>query len=111
MSSKSSSEEEYFAQIEAEKKVALREKMEAAAATKALEERRALHQNRCGRCGAEMKAEIFRGVEIDVCPECGTVLLDPGELEELTGGDHSGVIGTLTELFSFSRARKSSKKG
>jgi Zn-finger nucleic acid-binding protein len=109
MSSKSSSEEEYFAQIENEKKAALREKREADADAQALLERRALHQNHCGRCGAVMKTEIFRGVEIDVCPECGSVLLDPGELEELTGADQSGVIGTLTDLFSFSRQRKEKK--
>lgn len=106
MSQKSTPEEEYFARIEKEKKAALKEKLDAEAAAKAAEELKQLHYNRCGRCGNEMNTKIFKGVEIDVCPSCNAVLLDPGELEELVGEDQSGVVASLGELFRFSRAKK-----
>ncbi len=104
MSQKSTPEEEYFARIEAEKKAALKQKLEAEAEARAAEELKQLHYNRCGRCGNEMKSEVFKGVEIDICPVCKAVLLDPGELEELVGADQSGVIATISEFFSFSRS-------
>lgn len=39
-----------------------------------------------------MDTTIFKGVEIERCPSCGAVLLDPGELEELAGEDQSGFF-------------------
>ena len=105
-SSKQPQEEEYFKKIQAEKLEAIKARQESAAAAEAYEARKALHYNKCGRCGADMKARMFQGVEIDVCPECGTVLLDPGELETLAGEDHTGVINSVAEFFRFSSAKK-----
>jgi len=105
-SQKSTPEEEYFARIEQEKKAALREKLESEAADKEAMELRKRHYNRCGRCGHAMRPELFKGVEIDVCPACHAVLLDPGELEQLVGEDKSGVMDSLSELFKFSRSKK-----
>ena len=53
-----------------------------------------LHFHKCGKCGADMKTELFKGVEIERC-ECGAVLLDPGELEQLAGTDESGFFTAL----------------
>lgn len=103
MSNKSNPEEEYFARIEQEKKAALRTKLEAEAADQAAAELRKQHYNRCGRCGNMMTPKLFKGVEIDICPVCNAVLLDPGELEELVGQDKSGVMSTITELFNFKK--------
>ena len=66
-------------------------------------ERKALHAMRCGKCGGLLKPRPFRGIEIDVCEDCGVVLLDPGELEILAGKDETGVISSLASLFSFGR--------
>jgi Zn-finger nucleic acid-binding protein len=38
---------------------------------------------------------LFKGVEIEKCPDCGAVLLDPGELEQLAGKDESGFFADL----------------
>jgi Transcription factor zinc-finger len=91
-------EEEYFhkesqAQIEA-----LRARMGAEKAEKEKADQKALHAGHCGRCGSKMHPQPFKGVEIDVCPSCGAVLLDPGELETLAGDD-KGFFGGLSGLF------------
>ncbi len=102
--SKPSSEQEYFARQEADKLAALKEQLLQEAAEKAKIDRATLHHNKCGKCGADMKPRIFKGVEIDVCVECSAVLLDPGELEELAGTEDSGLVLTsLKELFHFTR--------
>lgn len=102
--SKSNPEEEYFKRQELQKLAALRAQQEEQNLEDALRERRELHYNRCGRCGDQMEPKIFQGVEIDICPSCGAVLLDPGELEELAGEDNSGVIGGIASFFSFSKS-------
>tara|TARA_B100000575_G_scaffold245566_1_gene210198 strand:+ start:37 stop:345 length:309 start_codon:yes stop_codon:yes gene_type:complete len=88
------SEEEYFHKQQQEQLAKLREiaamESEAAAAEAAKE----LHFHMCGKCGKPMKTEIFKGVEIERC-ECGAVLLDPGELEQLAGEDQSGFFSGL----------------
>lgn len=93
-------EAEYFAKEDREKITKLKEKWEAEAAKKALEERRDLHHNKCGKCGGDMKTVPFRGVEIEICGDCGAVLLDPGELEELAGKDEGGLLTGMFSIFS-----------
>ena len=103
MSGKHDQVEEYFHRQDKEKIQALKDKMakeEAAAAAKA---QRDLHYLFCGKCGNKMDTQIFKGVEIEVCPACKAVLLDPGELEELVGRDESHGIKTLAEFFNFAR--------
>lgn len=103
MSSKNDQEEDYFARLEREKTERLKDKLDSEAANKAAAERKALHAGHCGRCGGPFKVHLFKGVDIDICEDCGAVLLDPGELEELAGKDNSGVLSTIGELFNFSR--------
>lgn len=102
MSDKHDQEDDYFARIDREKKAALKAKLEAEAAEKALEDRKQLHHLKCGKCGGDMAPRLFKGVEIDVCGDCGSVLLDPGELEELAG-EEGTILQGLAELFSFSK--------
>ena len=42
-----------------------------------------------------METKLFKGVEIEICPNCGAVLLDPGELEQLAGKDESSFFASL----------------
>lgn len=93
-------EEEYFAKEDREKIAQLKKVWQAEAATKALAERRDLHFNKCGKCGAGMETVPFRGIEIEVCPECGAVLLDKGELQTLAGDDRSGILTGLFSIFN-----------
>jgi predicted RNA-binding Zn-ribbon protein involved in translation (DUF1610 family) len=95
-----SEENKYFEKLEAEKRARMAKERKAQREAEALAARKAAHWNRCGKCGAEMDTRVFRGVEIEVCPECGAVLLDRGELEALAGQDKSGVFQHLRELFT-----------
>lgn len=88
-------EEEYFAREDREKLAKLKAKADAEAAEKALADRKVLHHHKCGKCGAGMNTRPFRGIEIEICGECGAVLLDPGELEQLAGEDQGGVMRGL----------------
>jgi ribosomal protein S27E len=92
-------EDDYFARLELEKKRKLREELRAREEEDAVEARKALHDNKCGKCGDEMTTVPFRGVEIEICPGCGAVLLDPGELEQLAGTDNGGAISSFFETF------------
>ena len=101
MSDHSSPEEKYFARLDAEKKERLASQLADADAIKHAAELKDLHYMHCGKCGQEMITTNFKGVEIEVCPGCGAVLLDPGELEELAGDDRSGLVRTLGSLLNF----------
>ena len=99
-------EDEYFHREEKEKLARLKAKAEAEANQAALKARREAHWNKCGKCGADMHAQLFKGIEIEICSECGAVLLDPGELESLAGQDQSGVFQTIGDLFNFSKRKR-----
>ena len=90
--SKKQADDDYFVRLEAEKIAKLKAKEEAEAEAQAKVERKELHHHKCGKCGGDMNTVTFRGVEIEVCPDCGAVLLDNGELETLAGQDNSGVL-------------------
>ena len=92
-------EDEYFARREQEKRAALAARLKDEKAAEERQARQVLHYHKCGKCGMDMETRVFRGVEIEICPECGAVLLDPGELEALAGGDKSGIFKAFGELF------------
>lgn len=93
-------EEEYFAKQDREKLAKLKAEQAAKDAATALVERRELHHHKCGKCGADMDTHPFRGVEIEICPECGAVLLDNGELEKLAGTDEGGMLSKMLSIFN-----------
>ncbi len=101
MSDKVPVEEEYFARLDKEQSAKMREILAIEKAKSAREERQKLHYMRCGKCGGEMNTHAFRGVDVDICGECGAVLLDPGELQTLAGEDQSGVLDGIKQLFRF----------
>jgi Zn-finger nucleic acid-binding protein len=48
-----------------------------------------------------MDTKRFKGIEIEICGNCGAVLLDPGELEALAGEDKHSVVEMIGGLFGF----------
>ncbi len=94
----------YFAKLDQENKQKLAAQVQAEREQAEREARKKLHAGHCGKCGGTLVPEVFRGVEIDVCAGCHSVLLDPGELQELAGPDESGVIATLAGLFGARRS-------
>lgn len=92
-------EEDYFRKLDQEAKAKLKAKMDEQQAQASLAERRALHHLKCGKCGADMKSQVFRGLQIEVCTECGSVLLDPGELQTLAGADSTATFSSFFSMF------------
>ena len=91
-SDKSPAEEEYFARLEREALAKAQAENAAKAVVAARAALKDLHANKCGKCGGTLSPRDFQGVEIDVCGDCQSVLLDPGELETLAGKDSGGIF-------------------
>lgn len=75
----SRNEEDYFHQKDMELIKELRARRVAARKDS---ERRS-HFMKCPKCGFDLKAVRTHHVEVDVCPNCGGMWLDPGELDVL----------------------------
>jgi hypothetical protein len=95
-------EDEYFHRLEREKLTKLKASATEKKAEEDAAERKALHFHHCGKCGSKMDTTSYKGVEIEVCPGCGAVLLDPGELQQLAGEDESGFFKALSHFFQMS---------
>jgi uncharacterized protein len=96
----SSSEEEYFAREDAEKKrkLALARVKELAAAER--KQLRELHHMRCPKCGMELSTIAYSGVEVDKCWSCHGIWLDDGELEKIAGKDKEGYWSRMFKFFA-----------
>jgi uncharacterized protein len=97
-------EDDYFHKLDQEAKAKLKARLEAEKAIADREARRELHYFKCGKCGADMKTETFRGLAIEVCTECSAVLLDPGELQTLAGSDDTAVFSSFFSMFGGRRS-------
>ena len=56
--------------------------------------RRYIHlvQLPCAKCGQRMEATLLQGIEIEVCPDCGGIYLDAGELQKIMDEKKWGPI-------------------
>ena len=98
----SSTEEEYFAREDIEKKRKLALQQAEAMAAKQREELKQLHYMKCPKCGMDLQTLKRGDVEIDSCFNCHGVWLDSGELERVMaqGNEQSGkVMGAVLNLF------------
>ena len=75
----SHNEDEYFLKHDADLVKELRAKRDAERVTA---ERRS-HLMKCPKCGADLKEVGREHVAVDVCPDCGGMWLDAGELDML----------------------------
>lgn len=94
----SENEQEYFARVEAQKRLEAQVKR---AAEKAVEEKqrlKQLHFMHCPKCGTELHAENLEGVAVDICPGCRGIFLDDGELAKLTERP-KGLLTKVRRLF------------
>ena len=98
----SSTEEEYFAREDIEKKRKLALKQSEELAVKQRDELKQLHFMKCPKCGLDLHSLKQGDVEIDTCFNCKGVWLDAGELERIRdqGNARSGkVMGAVLNLF------------
>jgi hypothetical protein len=83
-------EDEWFRQnelelLEAARLARQKRQAERESQEQALERERtkALHFMKCPKCGHDLRAEVFAGIEIDRCTFCEGFFLDAGEVEQL----------------------------
>ncbi|ADO70068.1 zf-TFIIB domain-containing protein [Stigmatella aurantiaca] len=98
----SSTEEEYFAREDIEKKRKLALQQADQLAAKQREDLRQLHFMKCPKCGMDLHTLKKGHVELDTCFNCKGVWLDAGELEQVLaqGSENNGkVMGAILNLF------------
>ena len=92
------SEDEYFARQEVERKRRWAEEREAQLITERGERERDLSFMKCPKCGAQLEEIAFGGVRIDKCFGCEGIWLDKGELD-LIRKKEAGFVETLPNVF------------
>ena len=95
----SSTEDEYFAREDAEKKRKIALEQHKKIAQKEREELKKLHHMHCPKCGMQLHTVRFRNVDIDRCFNCQGTWLDKGELEKLAGHEGGGIMKAILNLF------------
>jgi uncharacterized protein len=83
----------YFAQQNAELLRQQHEKFEAAAA----EAERKSHYMKCPKDGYDLITSEYHGVQIEACPHCGGMWLDPGDLDSVA---HEHRPALMTRVLS-----------
>jgi hypothetical protein len=87
----SKQEEEYYARVEFERRRKAEEARQAKMAAEERDKLKQLHYMRCPKCGMELIAIDYRGVEVDKCSACEGIWLDAGELEQIAGMEKSSL--------------------
>ena len=92
-------EDEYFARQNAELLAEHRARLDAERASRT----EAGQGLRCPRDGAVMFERAHHGVAIDVCPDCGGIFLDRGELDLLAHVEDQEMGRAASRLFAVRR--------
>lgn len=91
-------EDEYFARIEAQKRLNAHVKRAAAVAVEEKLRLRELHFMHCPKCGTKLHEEALDGISVDLCPSCRGIFMDDGELIKLTERP-KGILSKVRGLF------------
>lgn len=95
----SDKEQEYFLKKELERLKQLREEHRHKREQEEREKRKDLHWMHCAKCGETMTTTTLGGVEVEVCPDCGGLYLDAGELDKVLEERHRrGFDAALEKL-------------
>ncbi|HEU4630833.1 MAG TPA: zf-TFIIB domain-containing protein [Gemmatimonadaceae bacterium] len=95
----SRNEDEYFVKMDAE---LLKQRRAALDAERARQER-ASHYMRCPKCGASLTERELHHVKVDICPECGGMWLDAGEVDLVRDTRRSGLSRFIDDCFGIER--------
>ncbi|MBI3989910.1 MAG: zf-TFIIB domain-containing protein [candidate division NC10 bacterium] len=91
-------EEEYFARLEFERKKKAAEEAQWRLAEEERRRLKELHSMRCPKCGSELVAIEYQGIEVDKCTACEGIWLDCGELEQVASKE-GGFLASLLRIF------------
>jgi hypothetical protein len=95
----SENEEEFIARKEYERMKKIEEEKQKNLAEEEKKRLKELHFMKCPKCGMELIALDYKGIEVDKCSECEGIWLDAGELEAVSKLEKSG-IDKLFSVFS-----------
>ena len=102
----SKNEQEYFIAQEVARVKKLREEQNKKQADEECRKLRELHYLHCAKCGQKMTTTAMAGIEIEVCPSCGGIYLDAGELakiiDEQTHGPFTSALAYARRLWNAS---------
>jgi uncharacterized protein len=88
----SDKEQEYFIRKELERIKALRDEHHQKQAEAERQRLKELHYMHCAKCGQTMTTTTLTGVDVEICPGCGGMYLDQGELMKLTETAKQGKL-------------------
>lgn len=94
----STSEDEYFARQEVERRRTLAEEREGKLLAEERERERALHLMKCPKCGMQLEEIAFGDVRVDKCFSCEGLWLDKGELEVIRQKE-GGFMARMLSVF------------
>jgi hypothetical protein len=101
--SPSEKEQEYFLRKELERLKVLRDEHRQKVAEEERTKLKELHYMHCAKCGQTMSTTQLHGVDVEICPGCGGMYLDAGELDKLveehTRGPFTAALGKLRLLW------------
>lgn len=100
----SRNEDEYFVKQDAELLKQMRAKLDE---DRTAQERKA-HYMKCPKCGADLKEQKHDQAKVDVCPDCGGMWLDAGEMDILRHVQKSGA-NIFKSLFALLPSRSAKK--
>jgi RNA polymerase-binding transcription factor DksA len=95
----SSSEDEFFAKEDAEKKRRLAQHVSKELAADERKRLRDLHFMHCPKCGLKMQEVRLRGMDVEVCFSCGGIFLDKGEIDVIAAPQQKGIMGAILNWF------------
>ncbi len=94
----SEKEQEYFIRHEMTRLKKLREEHAEKTAASERQRQKDLHFMHCAKCGQKMETTTLESVEIEVCPDCGGVYLDAGELAKILDKKRRGPFSDALAL-------------
>ena len=99
----SEKEQEYFLRMEMDRLKTLREEHRKKQAEEDRKRLKELHFMHCTKCGQAMATTQLHEIEVEICPDCGGIYLDAGELdkllEERTRGPFTSAVAALRQLW------------
>lgn len=95
----SQTEEEFFAREEAEKKRKLASQVSKQLAADEKKKLRDLHFMHCPKCGMKMQDVKLRGLDVEVCFECGGIFLDKNEIDVIAAPQQKGIMSAILNWF------------
>jgi acetyl-CoA carboxylase beta subunit len=99
----SDKEQEYFLAQELARLRELREQYRRQLEEEERRKLKELHWMHCPKCGQKMETSHLSGVEVEVCPACGGIFLDAGELdkvlEESRRSPFAAALAAVRKLF------------